>query len=194
MSQGATTAPSRRRSSSECTSRRCGRPLKWKPVNGTRWQMSTGSLWPTRRERRCGAAAPVCCPRSGTKAGSGSFGKRHIGLAASRCRSGWSGARAATSTPRVRCGRSFVSIGFRGSSKAARPTGAQIPSPSYLFNNGDSADGRSSAPSNIEGQADELKATEPHQLMQVNQVFVVRISHLTTDAMHRLIGDHPYPR
>ena len=35
--------------------------------------MSTGSLWPTRRERRCGAAAPVCCPRSGTKAGSGSL-------------------------------------------------------------------------------------------------------------------------
>ena len=29
-------------------------------------------------------------------------------------------------TQRVRCGRSFVSIGFRASSKAARPTGAQI--------------------------------------------------------------------
>ena len=110
---------------------------------------------------------PWCSTRSGAEA--------IPGLAASRCRSGWSGARAATSTPRVRCGRSFVSIGFRGSSKAARPTGAQIPSPSYLFNNGDSADGRSSAPSNLEGQADELKATEPHQLMPVNQVFVVRI-------------------
>jgi hypothetical protein len=43
------------------------------------------------------------------------------GLAASRYRHGWWGPLAAASTQRVRCGRSFVSIGFRGSSEPWGP-------------------------------------------------------------------------
>jgi len=48
------------------------------------------------------------------------------GPAASRCRNGSPGPRAPALTPRARCGRSFVSIRFQGSSKAGRPTRAEI--------------------------------------------------------------------
>jgi hypothetical protein len=48
------------------------------------------------------------------------------GPAAIRCRNGSSGALAAALTQRGRCGPSFVSTSFRGSSKAGRPTPVRI--------------------------------------------------------------------